>query len=62
MVVQSGTAHPTQAPAVHLSPAGQVPQLTVAHPLDTLPQVAVPQAAAVVFGMQQVFPEQTSPP
>jgi hypothetical protein len=40
MVVQSGTAHAAQLPAAEqVMPLAQVPQETLAQPLETVPQV-----------------------
>ncbi len=61
IVVQSGSAQPTQASAAEqLEPAAQVPQETLApQPLDTAPQVLVPQGLAV--GTQHVLTSHASP-
>ena len=48
--------------AVQLSPVGHVPQETVPlQPLETFPQVKLPQACAGVFGAQHVLAVHVSP-
>ncbi len=59
IVVQSGRAHATHAPLeLHESPAGHVPQLSVApQPFETLPHTRPLHAFAL--GVQHAIPSQT---
>ncbi len=62
MLAQSGSVQATHWLAVQLSPVGHVPQETVPlQPLETFPQVKLPQACAGVFGAQHVLAVHVSP-